>query len=158
VDHPTGPRILRLETRGTGRGRRNECRPSFLRTGRRILRLETRGTGRGRRNECRPSFQRTCDRKNEGFTPISGRFSTWPVQKAVSTQFTFFGYCTKPCETVICSSIYVLSLHCSYRFILQQKEILERKLPEALKLSIAKQIENNLFTKVRPHSQQQLNF
>jgi hypothetical protein len=33
---------------------------------------------------------------------------------------------------------------------LQQKEILERKLPENLKLSIAKQIENNLFTKVRP--------
>ena len=32
---------------------------------------------------------------------------------------------------------------------LQHKKILERKLPESLKLAIAKKIENNLFSKVR---------
>jgi hypothetical protein len=33
-------------------------------------------------------------------------------------------------------------------FLLQHQKILERKLPENLKLSIAKKIENNLFLKV----------
>jgi hypothetical protein len=32
--------------------------------------------------------------------------------------------------------------------LFQLKDILQRKLPDALKLSIAKQIENNLFAKV----------
>ncbi len=33
-------------------------------------------------------------------------------------------------------------------FLVQHKKILERTLPEALKLSIARKIENNLFSKV----------
>ena len=33
-------------------------------------------------------------------------------------------------------------------FLLQLKDILQRQLPDSLKLSIAKQIENNLFAKV----------
>jgi hypothetical protein len=49
-----------------------------------------------------------------------------------------------------CLSLSVKADFAWHDFALQQKEILERKLPENLKLSIAKQIENNLFTKVRP--------
>jgi hypothetical protein len=37
---------------------------------------------------------------------------------------------------------------CALDYLLQHKKILERKLPESIKLSIAKKIENNLFSKV----------
>jgi hypothetical protein len=37
---------------------------------------------------------------------------------------------------------------CALKSSVQHKAIMERKLPESIKLSIAKKIENNLFSKV----------